>query len=393
MKKGINFLIFICVPIIIFGQCQGRYQNEIFDSVSVTTVEYSDVHNWSESSSGLDMDIYYPNGDTVFKRPLIIFAHGGSFYQGDKDNPEMFALCESFAKKGYVTASIQYRLTTVSSLADSNAMIQTVFNAISDMKAAIRYFRKDVSINNNTFGIDTSQIFIGGYSAGAILSVNLAFLNNESEVPVFLQQTIENAGGIEGNSGNEGYSSKVKAVVSLAGAVYLKSFIDADDVPIVSVHAKDDGTVTYECNHALGISLLPILCGSGQVHEKAESVGIINDLYSFESGGHVIPLTELYNVSIPFVTDFLYHLLDCNSTAISEQETDSWTVFPNPSNGVISVRSNETILEVNVFDFLGRKVMSSTATSQINLENLSKGVHFIQLISDSKAVTKKLILR
>ena len=46
------------------------------------------------------MDVYTPDGDTYTERPLIIFAHGGSFYAGDKNNPTMVSLCESFAKRG-----------------------------------------------------------------------------------------------------------------------------------------------------------------------------------------------------------------------------------------------------------------------------------------------------
>ena len=32
------------------------------------------------------MDVYTPDGDTFTQRPLIIFAHGGVFIGGDKNN-------------------------------------------------------------------------------------------------------------------------------------------------------------------------------------------------------------------------------------------------------------------------------------------------------------------
>ena len=200
MKTTLFAFLFLMVSSLVYGQCEGRYQEDIFMDSEVVTVEYSDVYDWSILDSGLDMDIYLPQGDDFSNRPLIIFAHGGSFYVGNKNNPEAIAFCESFARKGYVTASIQYRLTSQLSLLDSNVMIQTVFNAISDMKAAIRYFRKDVSLNNNTYGIDTSQIFIAGYSAGAITAINLAFLNQEEEIPSYLQSFVDNAGGLEGDN-------------------------------------------------------------------------------------------------------------------------------------------------------------------------------------------------
>ena len=80
------------------------------------------------------MDVYTPDGDNYSERPLIIFAHGGVFITGNKNNTAMVELCEAFAKRGYVTASIQYRLTNFSSLTDSMQMLQTVVNGISDLR-------------------------------------------------------------------------------------------------------------------------------------------------------------------------------------------------------------------------------------------------------------------
>ena len=45
------------------------------------------------------MDVYTPDGDTFTQRPLIIFAHGGVFIGGDKNNFMMVELCEAFAKE------------------------------------------------------------------------------------------------------------------------------------------------------------------------------------------------------------------------------------------------------------------------------------------------------
>ena len=119
----------------LFSQCDGRYENEIFDEVSKTIVEYTDVYDWSALDSGLDMDIYQPVGDTVTNRPVLIFAHGGVYVAGNKNNPPMVSLCEAFAKRGYVTASIQYRLTSSLSLLSPDAsdiFSQTVLNSVSE---------------------------------------------------------------------------------------------------------------------------------------------------------------------------------------------------------------------------------------------------------------------
>ncbi len=380
----------------VFSQCEGRYQEQIFED-SVVTLQYSDVYDWSILDSCLDMDVYLPKQDTFTNRPLIIFAHGGSFYLGNKNNPEAVAFCKAFAQKGYVTASIQYRLTSQLSLVDSNVMIQTVFNAISDMKSAIRYFKQDVSQNNNVFGIDSSQIFVAGYSAGAITSVNLAFLNNEEEIPAFLQSFVDNAGGLDGDSGNPGFNSKPKAVVSLAGAIYLKSFIDDQDVPIVSLHAQDDETVFYGCNSALGFSFLPILCGSSVIHSEAQSLMINNQLHTFESGGHLAPVspTNMEEITVPIITDFLYSLLDCNEpTDLKQYSNFDLSIYPNPSTGVFNIQTNEVNYDLKVYNSLGQLVFINKKSNSKNMDltNLKSGIYSVVLISNNKQVSRKLLL-
>jgi acetyl esterase/lipase len=126
------------------------------------------------------MDIYQPDGDTYAARPLIILAHGGSFIGGSKtDDATVVELCNRFAKRGYVTASINYRLGTLINLvsSDSTVPMGIVVKAISDGKAAIRYFMKDAA-TTNTYKIDTNNIFVGGNSAGAVLYMHVLYLSN-----------------------------------------------------------------------------------------------------------------------------------------------------------------------------------------------------------------------
>ena len=396
MKNILLIILTFSISNLAFGQCDGRYQQEIFED-TVITIEYSNVYDWSESDSGLDMDVYFPKQDTFTNRPLIIFAHGGSFYDGNKDNPEAVAFGQTFARKGYVVASIQYRLTSQLSLLDSNIMIQTVFNAISDMKAAIRFFKHDVDLNGNSFGVDSSQVFVAGYSAGAITSINLAYLNFEEEIPEYLQSFVDNAGGLEGSSGNFGYSSKPKAVVNLAGAIYLKSFMDAEDIPIVSLHAQDDETVYYDCNNALGLNFLPDLCGSSIIHSEAQSLMINNVLHTFESGGHYAPLSpsNFTEFTVPIVTDFLYSLLDCyESTSINKFSEISLNIYPNPCKGKLTIQTDEMIFDLKIYNTLGKLVLSLTNTNsnQLNLKNLKSGIYNLVLTTKNSQTSRKLIL-
>ena len=393
MKK-ILFFISSLFSFHVFAQCDGRYESEIFSSVSVVEVEYTDVYDWSLFNSGLDMDVYTPDGDTYTERPLIIFAHGGSFFTGNKNNPTMISLCESFAKRGYVTASIQYRLTSIWNLTDSLHMLQTVINGISDAKAAVRYFRKDAAINGNIFGIDPDQIYIGGYSAGAILAVNLAFVNDTIGVPSHLLPIIDSAGGLEGNSGNLGYSSSVKAVINIAGAVYKSSYIDVNDVPIVSVHAIDDGTVPYYCDNAISNPLILEVCGSGTIHDAIDPLGVNNALHTFSSGGHSIPSIDMYNITIPFISDFIYTTLDCNEETYVNENELSFEVYPNPVSDVLNVVVFDPILDLKVMNMIGKHFsLNISSDGKIDVSTLIPGVYYLEVKIRDKVLVTKFVKR
>ena len=393
-----NYVLLVLLFIMsseLFSQCDGRYENEIFDEVSKTIVEYTDVYDWSALDSGLDMDIYQPVGDTVTNRPVLIFAHGGVYVAGNKNNPPMVSLCEAFAKRGYVTVSIQYRLTSSLSLLSPDAsdiFSQTVLNSVSDMKAAVRYFRKDVAENNNAYGINPDFIFVGGYSAGAVTAAHLSVID-DNQVPAEFQSFYDVAGGIEGNSGNSGYSSEVSGAILLAGAINTLDFIDADDEPIVSLHASDDNTVSYECANALGNASLPFLCGSGKIHEELQNVGVINDLYTFPSGGHAAPISDIEETAVPFISDFLYNLI-CQSTSVDNKESPLFSVYPNPCQNYINIENLNRINNVVVIDLLGNivsEIQLKSGANQINMSALSEGVYFIY--SKDEISAKQLFIK
>ena len=91
MKKLLLILSFAFLLKSSFSQCNGRYENEIFSSVTKTTVNYSDVY----INSHHQMDIYTPDGDIEINRPLILFMHGGSFYGGNKTDTDCWSSCRS----------------------------------------------------------------------------------------------------------------------------------------------------------------------------------------------------------------------------------------------------------------------------------------------------------
>ncbi len=141
-----------------------RYKERVFqDAAATKEVVYGNSVTQGGVQQDLLMNIYEPANDAVNNRPLIILAHGGGFAEGAKEDFDQLA--EWFAKAGYVAATISYRLMDGN---DPNLKIAVV-DAMHDMKAAVRFFTQ-----NNTYRIDANNIFIGGFSAGAVTALHYA---------------------------------------------------------------------------------------------------------------------------------------------------------------------------------------------------------------------------
>ena len=135
MKKIYTLLtIAILGSIEVFAQCNGRYQTNIYTTVDVTTVQYGSNMDLNNNVIDLFMDIYQPQGDTATSRPLVIFAHGGSFSGGSRSSAELVHFATELAKKGYICASISYRLApSAFSLLAEETTFKVVFGAIQDL--------------------------------------------------------------------------------------------------------------------------------------------------------------------------------------------------------------------------------------------------------------------
>lgn len=92
-----------------------RFDQAIFDSVDleiIANIKYGDAINNLGIAQDLYLDIYRPNPDldTMIKKPLIMFVHGGGLVGGDKNSMGSVDLGYLYARAGFVYATINYRL-------------------------------------------------------------------------------------------------------------------------------------------------------------------------------------------------------------------------------------------------------------------------------------------
>jgi len=287
----------------------GRYVNDVFASVKTTpnvVFGFNSVRNYATGVEGdtaaLRLDVYEPAGDAAVQRPLLLFAFGGSFVRGTRTNAKVVTICQSFAKKGYVAAAIDYRLlnSDFASLgavyADQTKLVDEVIRAAADMKAAIRYFKRDAA-TSKAFRIDPTRIFVGGYSAGAITALQVAYTESIAENSVTTNAYNDN-GGLEGNTDLPApnnllgtyEASGIAGVVNIAGGVNNTAIVNAGNPPLYSAQGDADEVVPYNC-----AVLQPTqfnVCGSGALQPVATATGIPNQLHAIANGNHSSPVTD-----------------------------------------------------------------------------------------------------
>ena len=247
-----------------------RYRDEVFSSVTVTSdIAYGQANDEDGEPVTLRLDLYQPSGDTEPRRPAFVWIHGGGFTGGDKAASLETTIATRFAKRGYVTVSINYRLRPDHYFVEGDPeLLDAVLDAQHDAQAAVRWLRANAA----TYGIDAGRIGIGGYSAGAITALQVTYNS-----------------GDPGDSGNPGYASTVSAVVDISGGMATE-LIDAGEPPVLIVHGTVDTRVAYD--NALDIVA------------RAQEVGVPYEFHPLEGVGHGV--WGYAESIIAWMSDFLY---------------------------------------------------------------------------------------
>ena len=194
-------ILYVLFPLCVMLQPISTYSEDIHVENSIIFGRGGDVD--------LMLDLARPNqGNGPFPALIYIFGGGWGYYSGDRR--QCLYWIQSAAERGYVAATIDYRLTSVK----EKGKTKYIFPAqIYDVKAAVRWMRANAS----RYNIDPKRIGVVGYSSGAHLALLLGLTSPRD--------------GLEGDSGNAGYSSGVQAVVAMAGMVEAVSFYEQTNVP------------------------------------------------------------------------------------------------------------------------------------------------------------------
>lgn len=394
------------------AQCDGdRYMTQIFEDFELNSdIVYGSNIDLNGNEQTLHMDMYEPFGDTEDSRAVIVMAHGGFFIAGSKEGPDVVPLCQDFARMGYVVFSIQYRLgmESVPLFPNEQTASEAVVRGFHDYKAAIRYLRKSVAEEGNPFGINPDLIFGAGVSAGGFLSVHNLYMDEENEIPELVDQNKPGlGGGIEGESGNPGYSSHVIAGINIAGAIADTSMIDENEEPLISFHGDEDETVPFDIGDiVLIVANLGEVMGSNPIHAKLNELGIENCFEIQETAGHVPHVSNVnyYDTLLVKSRNFLARYtcgidLTCEyenliTSNVSDIEAIKLMVYPNPASELITLEVPDGAWTVNVYDLKGQSIYSKSENTNrflLNKLDIGTGMFLLRIKNKDYSLSRKLI--
>jgi len=246
------------------------------------------------------LDIYSANDNKNRKKPLIIFLHGGAFQSEDKNEIKIVKLCSNLASYGFITTSIQYNIGKKQKTKKSLilALLKSIYNTDKAINFLIR--------NHNLYSIDTSNIFLGGISAGAMVSLQYVFWDND-KIYSYLKKYKNLYIKPDSYQTN---THKIKGIINCWGAILDTSCIKNNhQTAILNFHGINDKMVPYKKGHPLHMFWIPHLYGSYIIHKKSEESNIYSILKSYKNLHHECDENSPYmDTTITMISNFVNEL-------------------------------------------------------------------------------------
>lgn len=294
-----------------------HYLDAHFAAVTVTKdVPYDTVPQRTYGQSGtqpltLTLDVYEPTGDTSRARPVIVWIHGGGFRQDSyKTQNYIVGYATEFAKRGYVSMSIEYRRAFKSGDRHADADVPgtpeyaALQDGARDARSALAFIRTHAAL----YRIDPRAIFVAGGSAGGRIAQTVSqFPGPDGDArlaPDVGRASQWSRAGIVANATLWGAPE-----VPMRGWVYpyLTAANRTQIVPSLLVHGTADSTISVQ--------------HSKDLHATIQAVGGTSVLQLIEGAAHT-PTAD--RRIVPWIATFF-----------AEQWTKALASAPRDSSGAI----------------------------------------------------------
>lgn len=369
-------------------------------------VPYAQAVDFQGNLQTLYMDVYFPKlqVDPAQKRPFVLMIHGGGFISGNKQAGDLPALCEGFAQRGFVCASLQYRLGHDNT--DEGKYLAR-YRASQDARAAMRF----VVDKANLARIDTAWMFAGGQSAGSFTAHSLVYSDQSEMDALYLAITGSTASSILGDLNTSGnnltHPFTIKGLFNNWGAVP-DNEIDVDEmVPTVAFHGELDQTVFIDIDTS---DPLYQPYGSRAMHNLLVQNGVCSELTVDTLGGHGIYRGSAGAAFRVSWASCFFKSVFCNtcSSLYTEQtitpqcatsppsaktivvETD-YSAYPNPFSMGFQVEGLQGDEHFVVWDVYGKQVFEGDALEGMKTEQWAGGMYLLKIEREGKEKVLRLV--
>ena len=148
--------------------------------------------------------------------------------------------------------------------------------------------------------------------------------------------------------------------------------------------AKEDGDMTAFIEKDNDIVLVNTWQNLFFDFSELDDSVVLNHLFVFIAGGDSSEDRTYYidDIKGPVLT---------NTASINDNQIVDFSLYPNPADEFIYINSNNiNIDEVNIYDLNGRIISNKkVVNNRINLDNISKGVYFVEINGIVKKLLKK----
>jgi hypothetical protein len=220
----------------------------------------------------------------------------------------------------------------------------------------------------------TFDVYPNGYSSFELYEDD--GITREHREGAYAKTLIEVEGPIFGNGGD------VIITVGESDCTYEGKPEVRSNLFEVHFHVKPDGVMLNETGLTEYATLEELQQASeGWFYDPAEKLGIVH----------------VKTQSLPLNTAFQIKLLALTSVSEGTQG-QAIRVFPNPTTGLISVKAEDSILQISVYDFNGKTIISNPQFSnnnknaQVDISTRPNGVYFLEVKTETGSISRKINL-
>jgi len=123
-------------------------------------------------------------------------------------------------------------------------------------------------------------------------------------------------------------------------------------------------------------------CNSGSFYAKLNDIDNTEELANLLSSATYNSTPKTENICIQ------------NTVSTEEFSTVQVSLFPNPSNGEVTINCSDNIQQILIFDMQGKRVLQSfenNIAAHLDIQHLSQGIYTVQIVSPRSTLSTKLI--